>query len=283
MFLCKYDTSGNLQWTRYQATSEYDSSRGVAADGLGNVFISGTTLGSIEGANAGSYDAFLSKYDANGVLQWNRQFGTTEEDTASSVAVDGMGSVYISGYTRGSLDGANVGEADAFLRKYDSDGTLAWARQFGSAEFDWAQFASADNRGVVVSGYTEGDLDGTNAGSHDAFVSRFDTSGNFLWTRQFGSSGRDEALGVTLHGGSMYFTGVWDQLNYGEDNIFVAKLSEDFAACDFNGDNLCNIEDINTLLLLERNGDTHGGTKRGHAPSLGARFLTEYWVLSSAY
>ena len=249
VFLRKYDTDGNLQWTRYQATSEFDSSRGIAADGLGNVFISGKTSGSIGGVNQGGRDAFLSKYGSDGALQWSRQFGSTMGDAASSVAVDGIGSVYISGFTNGSLDGANMGQADAFLRKYESDGTLAWSRQFGSAERDWALFASADDAGVVVSGFTAGDLDGTNAGRNDVFLPRFDTSGNRLWTRQFGSSGLDEALGVTSHLGSVYFAGVWEQPNTGQD-VFVAKLSEDLAGCDFDGNNLCNIEDLNTLLLL---------------------------------
>ena len=94
--------------------------------------------------------------------------------------------------------------------KYESDGTLAWSRQFGSASWEWAQFVSSDEFGVMVSGFTEGNLEGTNAGNRDVFLTRFDTDGNRLWTRQFGTNGRDEALGVTLHLGSVYFAGVWD-------------------------------------------------------------------------
>ncbi|MGH7485296.1 MAG: SBBP repeat-containing protein, partial [bacterium] len=58
-------------------TSAAESSRGVSADGLGNVYISGSTTGSLGGPFAGIIDAFVSKYDAAGALQWTRQLGTS--------------------------------------------------------------------------------------------------------------------------------------------------------------------------------------------------------------
>jgi hypothetical protein len=117
-FLAKYDASGVLEWCRQIGTSVYDSSHSVAADGAGGVYISGTTAGSLDGPNAGSYDAFLAKYDTLGVLEWSRQIGTSAYDCSLSVAADGAGGVYINGWTYGSLAGPNAGEHDAFLAKY---------------------------------------------------------------------------------------------------------------------------------------------------------------------
>src|SRR5688572_2839798 len=51
----------SLEWTRQLGTSVEDQSRGVSADGLGNVYFSGRTSGSLDGPNAGSYDAFVVK------------------------------------------------------------------------------------------------------------------------------------------------------------------------------------------------------------------------------
>ena len=67
----------HFQWTRQLGTSATDVSYGVSADGLGNVYISGYTDGSLGGPNAGGTDAFVSKYDAAGTLQWTRQLGTS--------------------------------------------------------------------------------------------------------------------------------------------------------------------------------------------------------------
>ena len=60
----KYDAAGNLQWTRQLGTSSNDAGFDVSADGFGNIYITGSTLGSLGGTNAGRYDAFISKYDA---------------------------------------------------------------------------------------------------------------------------------------------------------------------------------------------------------------------------
>jgi hypothetical protein len=114
----KYDAAGALQWTQQLGTATYDYSEGVSADGLGNVYISGLTYGSLGGPNAGSYDAFVSKYDAAGSLQWTQQLGTTTHDYSNGVSADGLGNVYISGHTGGSLGGPNAGYYDAFVAKY---------------------------------------------------------------------------------------------------------------------------------------------------------------------
>jgi hypothetical protein len=65
-------------------------SEAVSADGLGSVYISGYTSGSLEGTNVGYYDAFLSKFDASGTLEWTQQLGTSEGDWSNSVSADGF-------------------------------------------------------------------------------------------------------------------------------------------------------------------------------------------------
>ena len=84
--LCSSSARGQtLEWTRQLGTSEWDVSYGVSADGLGNVYISGLTDGSLGGTNAGNSDAFISKYDAGGTLQWTRQLGTSTRDGSYDV------------------------------------------------------------------------------------------------------------------------------------------------------------------------------------------------------
>ena len=109
-----------IEWTRQLGTSERDCSFGVAADPLGNVFISGFTWGSLGGPNAGDVDAFVSKYDSSGSLLWTRQLGTSSYDRSrGGVAADPLGNVFISGWTSGSLGGPSAGDRDAFVSKYD--------------------------------------------------------------------------------------------------------------------------------------------------------------------
>ncbi len=243
-FITKYDASGTLEWTRQLGTSGADHSDGVSADGLGNVYISGRTKGSLDGTNAGYGDAFLTKYDANGVLEWTRQLGTSNEDGSSAVSADALGNVYISGHTRGSLDGTNAGDVDAFISKYDASGTLDWTRQLGTSEEDVGEGVSADGLGgVYMSGWTFGSLDGPNAGMRDAFLARYDDSGALQWTRQFGTSEEDVSEGVSADGlGGVYMSG-WTSGSLGGDFIggsndaYMAKFSE-------------NVPEPGTLALL---------------------------------
>jgi hypothetical protein len=70
--------------------------------------------------------------------QWVRQLGKSLNDISAGVATDGEGNVYITGYTSGSLGGANEGDYDAFVAKYSTDGTLLWKQQLGTSDRDFA-------------------------------------------------------------------------------------------------------------------------------------------------
>jgi hypothetical protein len=228
-FISKYDDSGTLQWTEQLGTSGADRSFGVSADGLGNVYISGDTPEFLGGPNAGGYDAFLVKYDAGGRLQWTRQLGSNINDRSFGVSADGLGSVYISGYTAGSLAGSSAGDWDAFISKYDDSGTLQWSQQLGTGSRDQSFGVSADGLGsVYISGWTLGSLGGPNAGSYDAFISKYDASGTLQWTRQLGTSRRDQSNSVSADGlDNVYISGrtagSLGGPNAGGDDAFISK------------------------------------------------------------
>ncbi|MFH1482795.1 MAG: SBBP repeat-containing protein [Chloroflexota bacterium] len=175
-FVRKYDPNGKEIWTRQFGTSDVDTAAGVAVDSTGNFYIVGDTLGSLPGqTSAGSYDAFVRKYDPNGKEIWTRQFGTPlpDVDTATGVAVDSTGNVYIAGTVYGSLPRqAALGMWDAFVRKYDPDGKEIWTRQFGSSVTDNARGVALDSAGnIYIAGDTNGTLRGqASAGKTDAIL-----------------------------------------------------------------------------------------------------------------
>lgn len=117
-WLAKYSAAGTLCWKRQLGTDNIDVSHSVATDEDGNIYISGGTQGSLGGAYRGEYDAWLAKYSPAGALRWKRQLGTSATDISQGIAADGDGNVYISGYTNGSLGGANQGGYDAWLAKF---------------------------------------------------------------------------------------------------------------------------------------------------------------------
>jgi uncharacterized protein (UPF0548 family) len=167
-------------------------------------------MGSLEGANAGNRDVFLTKLDTNGNEIWTKQWGTSENDYGISVAVDSSDNIYLTGYTFGSLFDVSKGGTDIFLTKLDTNGNEIWSEQWGTSENDYGNSVAVDSSdNIFVAGYTYGSLDGnTNAGNYDAFLTRWESDGTKEWTEQWGTSSGDSAKSVVVdNSDNIYLTG----------------------------------------------------------------------------
>lgn len=177
----------------------------------GDIYVSGVTGGSMgeQNINNGLQDIFVRKYDGRGKELWTRQFGFGWEDFGGNMAVDDSGNVYvISSVLIAPLGLWTQGRYDAFVRKYDGDGNELWSRQFGTDEDDYANAVGVDGDGnVYIAGSTRGTLPGYNAaGALDVFLRKYDSSGGEIWTRQFGTSGNDGIIAMSITGGGKIFT-----------------------------------------------------------------------------
>ncbi|GEM_PF-2148178 len=231
-FIRKYDPSGSEAWTRQFGTSGNDEARSMARDNLGNIFVVGITFGNLSGqVSSGSYDAFIKKYDSTGNEVWTRQFGNSGTE-ARSVVADSSNYIYITGNTSGILSGqSKYGYNDFFIRKYDSAGNEIWTRQLGSPKNNYGTSITVDGLGnIYVVGYTNGSMPGqNNLGDSDAFLTKYDTTGNLIWVRQFGTPHVDDARGsATDNAGNIYVTGKTEGILPGQisnkgNDIFLAK------------------------------------------------------------
>jgi Beta-propeller repeat len=234
MFVAKFGLFGGVLWSRLLGTNALDLANDMAIRGS-SMFVAGTTRGSLDGnVSAGGSDGFLVKFDTNGIKQWTRQFGTTGTDTGVAVAVDSAGNAYVAGTTAQGLDGnPHAGNTDVFVVKYDGGGGKVWTRQLGTSGHEDAKGIAADASGnVYVVGDTEGSLDGqANAGSYDAFVTRYGPTGAKHWTRLFGTTGLDVAKGVCVDPfGEAYVTGranggLDGQVGKGGTDAFLVKFN----------------------------------------------------------
>ena len=111
-------------WTKQLGTSSSDKGRGVTTDSSGNIYVTGTTSGNLDGnTSSGLDDIFLVKYNSSGTKQWTKQLGTTSWDEGHGVTVDSSDNIYVTGFTGGGLDGnTSSGGNDMFLVKYNSSG-----------------------------------------------------------------------------------------------------------------------------------------------------------------
>jgi uncharacterized protein (TIGR03437 family) len=178
-YVRKYNHEGVVQWTRQFGTQRADGVNSnedvfAVAVGAGGVFVTGSTAqGTVPGGifAGGLWDGFLVKLNADGVVQWYRQIGTTGDDYANAVAV-GAGHVLVAGGTGGNMvDGAFVGSDDAFLRLYDFDGGVLGTLQFGNGGNDAVMGVVAFPGGFFAGGYKNGISLGLEAfGDNDVFA-----------------------------------------------------------------------------------------------------------------
>ena len=258
-FVAKYDEEGIVEWIRQFGTPTWDEASDLSVDGQGNVYVAGSSRGDVGGPNAGDYDVFLSKYDANGTLQWSRQFGTNRRDNGPAVTVDQMGNVYVSAnkFISDDPDDPHNPDWDSILNKYDASGTLLWTREFGTDREERTDGISTDRFGnIFLTGRTAGSLDGANnGGSADVFIRKYNADGALEWAQQFGTPEWDVGYDLSSDGlGNVYVSGTTrgslGALNAGSRDVFVAKfttgLPEPVADFDNNGD--VNVNDVDALV-----------------------------------
>ncbi|MFT7076895.1 MAG: hypothetical protein ACJA0P_002913, partial [Planctomycetota bacterium] len=205
-FLARYDRDGGQLWVRQFGTANLDYARAAARDNSGGVFVAGFTDG---GPQAGNFDSWITRYDAVGHQGWIQHIETGSNDYAEGAAPDGVGGVYVTGFTGGDLGAPNAGEFDVWLARYDAAGNQVWISQFGSPLDDRAFAAAPDGSGgVYIAGTTPGDLGGGSPGGHTVWIARHDSGGNQTWIRQFGAPGLEFAYGLAVDGsGGVYLCG----------------------------------------------------------------------------
>ncbi len=224
-------SQNNRVWATYLGGSIDDYGRCVALDTAGNIYTAGITAstngiasGGFQNSLSGDYDAFLSKFDSNGNLLWSTYYGGTLYDQAYSVTTDVAGNVYLAGWTA-STSGISSGgfqniygggNYDAFLVKFDASGNRLWATYYGGLSTEYGYDVATDPSGnVYLSGYTSsatgiasGGFQNTFGGDIDAFIVKFDASGNRLWASYYGDIGVEIGWSVATDlTGNVYLAG----------------------------------------------------------------------------
>jgi hypothetical protein len=206
---------------RFTGTSGGNSS--VVADGAGNVYVAGSFAGTLDlggGAltSAGALDVLVASYTAAGVLRWAQRLGGAGADSATGLAADSDGNLYLVGGFEGpvSFGGdtlTSAGAADVFVVSLSSGGAHRWSRRFGSYGEDVSGGVAVDGAAnVAVTGRFAGSIDfggGSLAaeGSSDGFIATFTGAGAHRWSRRFGS---DDAQGTGVASdstGNVYVSG----------------------------------------------------------------------------
>jgi hypothetical protein len=266
IFISKLDSAGNFAWARRLGGTSRDYGYSIALAADGSVYTTGSFQGTADFdpgtgifnlTSAGYDDIFISKLTSSGNFVWAGRMGGTSADVGNSIAVATDGSVYTTGYFEGMADFdpgtsahnlASAGSWDIFVSKLDSSGNYVWARRMGGSKYNYGRsIAVADDGSVYTTGYFEGiaDFDPgigifnlSCTGNFGTFISKLNSSGNFVWARSLDASYGDSGYSIAVtDDGNVYTTGafqgtadfdpgagVYNLTSVGNSDIFVSKL-----------------------------------------------------------
>jgi hypothetical protein len=310
LFLTKFSPGGNaLVYSTYLGGTGTDNGFAVALDGGGNAYVTGSTsssdfptLNAYDGTQNGAYDAFITKFSAAGnTLVYSSFLGSSGQDAAHAIAVDGTGCAYVAGETWeanfptvGAYDNSYGGSRDAFVTKFSAAGnTLSYSTYLGGSKSDDAVGLAVDFSGIAyVTGVTaspefptQNAYDGSHNGGIDAFVTKLSASGaSLVYSTFLGGVGSDNGQRIAVGGtGCAYVAGHGDSPGFPTNNaydagfnggvdVFVTKLSVSGNLLVYStwlgGSGTDNVYG----LAVDANGNAYvaGSTSSADFPTLGA-------------
>lgn len=205
----------------------------MATDPSGNALVTGWFNGNIApggiSLSSQSENVFVAKYAPDGTVLWAAQGGDpAANDRGASIAVDGTGAAYVTGWfsgaaTFGTTTITSMAAEDVFVVKYDAAGNVVWAKSAGGFAHDRGYGIASDAAGnTVVTGWFQSRQAtfGANVlnavGQQDIFVAKYDASGNEIWAQRAGGTSLDMGYDVAIDAtGAAYVTG-WFQSPAGD-------------------------------------------------------------------
>jgi len=229
-FLAKFTTNGVLVWGTYFGNS-FEEGWGITLDSNEDPIFSGftssisgiATAGSHQSTIGGGMDAFLTKFNQNGVQQWGTYFGGANNDFGYEIDCDSQDNIYFVGGTSSSnniyfnsgFQSTPTSIDDGFVAKFDNGGSILWGTYIGGNEADYLYgVKNYVDDGVLITGLTQsaeniatsGAFQDDLGGQYDALVMKLSTNGDLQWGTYYGGSLSDEGRGIAINPSNAYFT-----------------------------------------------------------------------------
>jgi predicted SpoU family rRNA methylase len=225
-FISKFDSDGNLLWSRCFGGSAVEVSQGIDKTSKDEIVIAGYT-NSLDLPKKGDVfcdtltyfdsqytsillDCFVTKFDKNGGLIWNTYFGRQADEQATACAVDPMDNIAVCGKfvnagnyrtkfptSDDAFQPDSGGKEDGIVFMLTPDGQRKWATYFGGSNKEYIKDITIDDSGeIYFCGYTEsydlsvspGAFQSEKQGGGAGIIARFDNSGQRIWATYFGGS-----------------------------------------------------------------------------------------------
>ena len=192
-----------INWERNFGGSQYDEATSIQQTNDGGYIVAGWTFSNDDdiSKNNGSSDYWIIKLKPDGTLDWEKIFGGTLHDEASSIQQTNDGGYIVAGFTVSSDKNIseNNGSSDYWIIKLNPDGTIDWEKSYGGGRGEYAySIEQTLDRGYIIAGLSysnDGDIS-ENKGESDYWIIKLNPDGTLDWEKSFGGSDRDEAYSI---------------------------------------------------------------------------------------
>jgi Secretion system C-terminal sorting domain len=253
VMLIKFSPTGQPIWVRNAGSiNSLERCNAVAVDSADNVIISGyfasfgmsfdssTTISN----SAGTTDEiFVAKYNSNGTLLWATSLAGDGQERVNTVCTDGQGNTYLGGWygtltpSLGGLTLPNASGKGGFVFKLNAAGAPVWVKTQQSSGIEEIYSVTCDPFGnVIATGLFQSNsmtVDGvtiTNSNTNntsDAFVVKYDSTGNLHWVRSFEGSGYETPYDVSAdQDGNIYTSGVYFSPTFSANTLSVSNAGQ---------------------------------------------------------
>lgn len=255
VFLAKFDSNGVRKWATYYTNACYLFYASCAVDINDNVFLAGAVYDSETSVpynaqqstyGGGKSDAFLAKFNSSGTRLWGTYCGGSRDEKDITCTTDPSGNVYLAGSSSSSnniaINGhqnvnnfdtfsSSTDSLDAFLVKYNGNGTRQWGTFYGGFRGDLGKGCSTDKQGnVYLTGTTyssslisyNGHLMTNVYQSKKMFLVKFNSTGVRQWATYYG----EDTCSTNLYGirGTLGSGCATDDSN----NVYICGENESF-------------------------------------------------------
>ena len=158
--------------------------------------------------NQGDADYWVVKLDSSGTIDWQKSYGGSDEDIASSIQQTTDGGYIVAGTSK-SINGdvtGNHGSKDYWVLKLSAIGNIVWEQSYGgTADDSAASVRQTADGGYIIAGYsksTDGDVTGNN-GVADYWMLKLTSTGTISWQKSYGGTDVEypESVRETSDGG----------------------------------------------------------------------------------
>lgn len=215
LLLVRINENGNIVWQNSYGEFELDYAQVIARTNDNQIIVGGHT----RSFGAGSSEILLLKVNDNGEIQWQKTYGTYDDDAIASVMQTDDG-----GYLVGGWSYIGKGKShEALVFKTNSNGDLIWRNYYGTQNYEGVRDITRTNDG----NYLFVGLTSSEETQFDIWVVKFDSNGKVIWQKAFAGAGNENPVNILNFQDKYIIVGTSDSFGDGTKDVVLLAINDD--------------------------------------------------------